>query len=660
MNQPENLIFNFYTRIGENGDKAKCNKCKKDIAMTGGNTTGVRKHLRIKHFKQFEEYLKLVENKEKEKENNRKRSASASQAGTSSDSNQPKIFFGANVNKDVQKKFDDALIEFAAQAKVPFNVFGTDSFKKLINVANKGIVVKHRTTYSRMISLKAKKVLKDVQDVITSLKGSIVSVSFTTDIWTSRAGDSYISLTVQFIDKEWKLHRWTPYVRHFPDRHTADAIAVQLDEMIESLGLNDIDVDLYSINDNAANMKAAIRSSMYLLEYNCDIHTLQLGIVDTFKSVDGMKAVLDKSKQLATFTHKSPLAQGQLKKQANDDNLKFRKLKNPQETRWNSQHENMASVLHLKRSIIALCDNDDKWAEFSLDRNQWKLLEGAVTLLEPFKVATKMFEAEKTPTINLVIERIFTLKSKLTKFIADRANCRFGVGFARELLSRLEQRFPNYGTEVFERRAANYLDPRYKGLHLQTAGLLDETKTSIEQKYFTPAAGWLDDMVEQIQPEVPQVQLSPTSKLMRELRNNRTNARRESKMQHEMMKYESYSSPNKDVDVLDWWRKHEEILPLLARAAKKVLAIPSSSAKSERVFSTGGNVVSVKRGSLTPKKVEDLIIISENLPLLKEFDKHRDDKEVDISEENAFGKVRLVEATTGDDIEVGNFDSDSD
>ena len=77
--------------------------------------------------------------------------------------------------------------------------------------------------------------------------------------------------------------------------------------MIESLGLNDIDVDLYSINDNAANMKAAIRSSMYLLEYNCDIHTLQLGIVDTFKSVDGMKAVLDKSKQLATFTHKKKI-----------------------------------------------------------------------------------------------------------------------------------------------------------------------------------------------------------------------------------------------------------------------------------------------------------------------------------------------------------------
>ena len=66
MTQPENLIFNFYTCISE-GLKAKCSKCKKEIAMTLGNTTGVRKHLRVQHQKEYEEYLKLVENKEKRK-----------------------------------------------------------------------------------------------------------------------------------------------------------------------------------------------------------------------------------------------------------------------------------------------------------------------------------------------------------------------------------------------------------------------------------------------------------------------------------------------------------------------------------------------------------------------------------------------------------------
>ena len=49
------------------------------------------------------------------------------------------------------------------------------------------------------------------------------------------------------------------------------------------------------------------------------------------------------------------------------------------------------------------------------------------------------------------------------------------------------------------------------------------------------------------------------------------------------------------------------------------LTIPCSSAKSEGVFSTGGNFVTSKRNLLAPKKVEDLIIIKENKTKVEEF-----------------------------------------
>ena len=47
-----------------------------------------------------------------------------------------------------------------------------------------------------------------------------------------------------------------------------------------------------------------------------------------------------------------------------------------------------------------------------------------------------------------------------------------------------------------------------------------------------------------------------------------------------MEKFEVFSMASKDVDILQWWKKHESVLPLLARIAKRVLAIPASSAKS--------------------------------------------------------------------------------
>ena len=62
-------------------------------------------------------------------------------------------------------------------------------------------------------------------------------------------------------------------------------------------------------------------------------------------------------------------------------------------------------------------------------------------------------------------------------------------------------------------------------------------------------------------------------------------------------------------------------LSLAGKIFKEIPLIPASSTKSERVFSTGGNVVTPKRGRLDPDMVEQLVVCHENVHLLKEFDK---------------------------------------
>ena len=66
-------------------------------------------------------------------------------------------------------------------------------------------------------------------------------------------------------------------------------------------------------------------------------------------------------------------------------------------------------------------------------------------------------------------------------------------------------------------------------------------------------------------------------------------------MQQEIKRYELCMNPGRDADVLAFWKLFAADLPNLARIARIVLAIPASSSKSERVFSTGGLVVSSKR-----------------------------------------------------------------
>ena len=56
------------------------------------------------------------------------------------------------------------------------------------------------------------------------------------------------------------------------------------------------------------------------------------------------------------------------------------------------------------------------------------------------------------------------------------------------------------------------------------------------------------------------------------------------------------------------WCRHQFAFPTLARSAKKYLAIPSSSAASERVFLAAGNVVTKNRNMFGDYTVDALLV----------------------------------------------------
>ena len=57
--------------------------------------------------------------------------------------------------------------------------------------------------------------------------------------------------------------------------------------------------------------------------------------------------------------------------------LKFCKPKNPGQTRWDCQYDNMNSIKLYKEVINNLCLSNVEWEDRGLTVAQWKLLEGA-------------------------------------------------------------------------------------------------------------------------------------------------------------------------------------------------------------------------------------------------------------------------------------------
>ena len=180
--------------------------------------------------------------------------------------------------------------------------------------------------------------------------------------------------------------------------------------MIEELGLDDDNTNIvkYVVNDNASNAVLAIKLSPGLIQILCAIHTLQLGIRDTFKEAavgpTQMKNVLQKGKNLANTVKKSgPLAQ-ELKKACMEVGIQYTTLKNPSETRWNSSKTNLDSPIKIEKALNHLVSTDStgQWTDMVYTPAEWRLVKAASEILEiPLKV-TKVWEGKKYPTMNVV------------------------------------------------------------------------------------------------------------------------------------------------------------------------------------------------------------------------------------------------------------------
>lgn len=80
----------------------------------------------------------------------------------------------------------------------------------------------------------------------------------------------------------------------------------------------------------------------------------------------------------------------------------------------------------------------------------------------------------------------------------------------------------------------------------------------------------------------------------------------------EFTRYLSEPQINHNENPSLWWKSRENIYPTVSILAKNILCIPASSASSERVFSTAGNIVT-KRNRMTPYHLSALVFLKNAL-----------------------------------------------
>ncbi|KAK2557046.1 E3 SUMO-protein ligase ZBED1 [Acropora cervicornis] len=233
-------VWNHFGFLKENDGpvnktRVACKLCPvKTILKYSGNTTNLTDHLRRKYSKFLKEQSE----------------------STSSDAKAVTVtstIFSAKLphSSSRAKAISGAILQFMVKDLRPFSVVQNSGFQNLLHVLEPRYTIPSRQHFSD-------KALPELYEKKkTELKSNLaeaVAVALTTDGWTSRATESYVTIACNYIDKEWKLQSNVLRTRCLPESHTGVNISNVLREAVHEWNLPP---NPPVVTDNASNMTVA-------------------------------------------------------------------------------------------------------------------------------------------------------------------------------------------------------------------------------------------------------------------------------------------------------------------------------------------------------------------------------------------------------------------
>ena len=163
------------------------------------------------------------------------------------------------------------------------------------------------------------------------------SVALTTDSWTSRATECYLTVTAHFITAEWEIKSHDLQTCPLKISHTRVNLGGELKEVVAVWKLE---------RDNVRNTVAGLEPQM-----GCFFHIINLAPQKAM-SVNPISRLLAMIRKMVSFFPKSTNAAHVFKTKQEMLELPNHKLIQDVPTRWNSSHDMVERYLEQK---VAMC-----------------------------------------------------------------------------------------------------------------------------------------------------------------------------------------------------------------------------------------------------------------------------------------------------------------
>lgn len=486
--------------------------------------------------------------------------------------------------------------------QMPISFCSSLGFKQFMNVVEPNYKPCSAGTLSKRLDL----FFKEIKGKVKCNLEEAMSVSCTTDCWTSRSLESYITITAHIIDTQWKLKTFTLTTHEFEERHTAGNIAEHLGNSFVYWGIeNKINA---VVTDNALNIVNAV-SHLNVMEkcgLTCSAHTLQLAVNIALNSED-IKSITGKASKIVGHFKHSVIAMKSLEKTQEQLGKPNLTLLQSCKTRWNSCFFMLERLLVNRISLTnVLADRSVTTARIAqnieLSGSQWICIETLVQLLKPLQALTTIFCSESDSPVSMVRPLVNKILSCYYQAHVDDDD--IATQFKATITYELTTRFHlSWNDNVLARQIASFLDPRYKDLEYEALECRETIRSKVKELVEAEIVSTKDNAEQ----EKENVQKTNALAFIYQ-EGNRS-------IKDAPTQFAGYLSEPQlrfDLNPFEWWKAREEKYPVVAAIAKKYLSIPATSASSERCFSTAGNIVTSKRNCLNPENVNMLAFLYQN------------------------------------------------
>ena len=185
------------------------------------------KHLRLNHPKEHDEVQ--AANKEKEKRE-KLREQSSSTSKLTLDTFMQKVT-PLGFNHPIAKRITRSVAEMIALDNQPFSVVDNTGFERLVHLLEPRYKLPSRRYFAEVA---IPDIYKEVKDRVQEFLQHQEFVSCTTDLWSSVAQDSMLSLTAHCISSDFNHKSFALQSTEFNDSHTGENIANLITTCLQS------------------------------------------------------------------------------------------------------------------------------------------------------------------------------------------------------------------------------------------------------------------------------------------------------------------------------------------------------------------------------------------------------------------------------------------